>query len=312
MTLVQAFSLSVQKFYALLTSILDTAIPFRFYLKRNNTLKQNKNYPPTELEKGLDQRYTENNENMLSFTLKVWRQKGNDENGEIATYEAHNLSPDMSFLEMLDVVNDRLEIDDIEPIAFDSDCREGICGSCSLVINGQPHGPGGGVTTCQLYMRSFEDKSTITIEPWRAHAFPLIRDLTVDRSAFDRIIQAGGYVSVNTGSAPDANSMLISQDSAEEAMDAAACIGCGACVASCKNASAMLFVSAKLKHLNILPQGQPERNRRTTSMIAAMQKEGFGNCTNEYECEAVCPKNISVEHISFLNREFIKSKVRDN
>jgi succinate dehydrogenase / fumarate reductase iron-sulfur subunit len=309
---VQAFSFSIQKFYAILTSILDTVIPFRFYIKRNDTVEQNTNYLPPELDKDMDQLNTENKEKTLSFTLKVWRQKGNEDNGEIATYEAHNLSPDMSFLEMLDVVNDHLEIDGMEPIAFDSDCREGICGACSLVINGQPHGPGSGVTTCQLYMRSFEDKSTITIEPWRANAFPLIRDLTVDRSAFDRIIQAGGYVSVNTGSAPDANSMLISQDSAEEAMDAAACIGCGACVASCKNASAMLFVSAKLKHLNILPQGQPERNRRTTSMIAAMQKEGFGNCTNEYECEAVCPKNISVEHISFLNREFIKSKIGEN
>ncbi|MEE3235269.1 MAG: succinate dehydrogenase/fumarate reductase iron-sulfur subunit [Candidatus Latescibacterota bacterium] len=248
----------------------------------------------------------------MAFTLKVWRQKGNDHAGEIATYEAKNVSPDMSFLEMLDVVNDSLELEAIDPIAFDSDCREGICGACSLVINGQPHGPGSGVTTCQLYMRSFEDNSTITIEPWRAKAFPLIKDLCVDRSAFDRIIQVGGYVSVNTGSAPDANSMLISQDSAEEAMDAAACIGCGACVASCKNASAMLFVGAKLKHLNILPQGQPERKQRTSSMIEAMQKEGFGNCTNEYECEAVCPKNISADHISFLNRDFIKSKIRDN
>ena len=245
----------------------------------------------------------------MTFTLKVWRQKGASDRGEMVSYPAENISPEMSFLEMLDVVNDQLELKGIEPIAFDSDCREGICGMCSLVINGQPHGPGRGMTTCQLYMRSFTSGTTITIEPWRAKAFPVVRDLCVDRSAFDRIIQAGGYISVNTGSAPDANAMPIAQDLAEEAMDAAACIGCGACVASCKNASAMLFVSAKVKHLNVLPQGQPERQRRTVAMVEAMQAEGFGNCTNEYECEAVCPKEISAGHIAFLNRDFLRAKI---
>jgi succinate dehydrogenase / fumarate reductase iron-sulfur subunit len=194
-----------------------------------------------------------------------------------------------------------------EPVAFDSDCREGICGMCGLVINGIPHGPGHSTTTCQLYMRSFEDFSTICIEPWRAKAFPVIKDLVVDRSAFDRIIQAGGYTSVNTGSAPDANAVLISKDKAEEAMDAAACIGCGACVATCKNASAMLFVSAKAKHLNVLPQGQPERRQRTMAMLEVMDAEGFGNCSNEHECEAVCPKEISTTTIAFLNREFARA-----
>ena len=217
--------------------------------------------------------------------------------------------PEMSFLEMLDVLNEELMRNGEEPIAFDSDCREGICGMCGLVINGIAHGPGKGTTTCQLYMRDFKDGDTIWVEPWRAQAFPVIRDLCVDRSAFDRVIQAGGYTSVNTGSAPDGNAILISKEKTEEAMDAAACIGCGACVASCKNASAMLFVAAKVKHLNILPQGQPERRERTSSMLRAMQSEGFGNCTNEYECEAVCPKEISVSNISFLNREFIRSMV---
>ena len=245
----------------------------------------------------------------MSFTLKVWRQKGASDRGEMVTYPAEGITSEMSFLEMLDVVNDQLELQGVEPIAFDSDCREGICGMCSLVINGQPHGPGSGTTTCQLYMRSFTSGSTITIEPWRAKAFPIVRDLCVDRSAFDRIIQAGGYIAVNTGSAPDANAMPIAQDLAEEAMDAAGCIGCGACVASCKNASAMLFVSAKAKHLNVLPQGQPERNRRTIAMVETMQEEGFGNCTNEYECEAVCPKEISASHIAFLNRDFLRAKL---
>jgi succinate dehydrogenase / fumarate reductase iron-sulfur subunit len=245
----------------------------------------------------------------MNFTLKVWRQKDANTPGEMVTYPAKDINPEMSFLEMIDVVNDQLELSGTVPIACDSDCREGICGMCGLVINGRPHGPGTGTTTCQLYMRSFEDGSTITIEPWRAKAFPVVRDLCVDRSSFDRIMQAGGYVSVNAGSAPDANSIPISQDLSEEAMDAAACIGCGACVASCKNASAMLFVGAKVKQLNILPQGQPERHRRTIAVLESMQEEGFGNCTNEYECEAVCPKDISVGHIAFLNRDFLRAKL---
>jgi succinate dehydrogenase / fumarate reductase iron-sulfur subunit len=225
----------------------------------------------------------------------------------MATYQATRVRPDMSFLEMLDVVNDELVRQGQEPIAFDSDCREGICGACGLVINGLAHGPGKGTTTCQLYMRSFANGSTITIEPWRARAFPVVRDLVVDRSAFDRMVQAGGYISINTGSAPDANALLISQQTAAEAFDAAACIGCGACVAACKNASAMLFVAAKVKHLNLLPQGQPERGKRALAMVEAMQREGFGNCTNEYECEAACPKQISAGHISFLNREYLRA-----
>ncbi|HIG52599.1 MAG TPA: succinate dehydrogenase/fumarate reductase iron-sulfur subunit [Candidatus Latescibacteria bacterium] len=246
----------------------------------------------------------------LSFTINIWRQQGLNDKGHMVSYPLKRVRPEMSFLEMLDVLNGELERKGEElPISFDSDCREGICGMCGLVINGVAHGPGHGTTTCQLYMRSFADGATITIEPWRAAAFPVIKDLVVDRSAFDRIIQAGGYASVNSGSAPDANSMLVSQELASEAFDAAACIGCGACVASCKNASAMLFVSAKVKHLNILPQGQPERHKRTAAMVEAMQQEGFGNCTNEYECEAVCPKEIAVEHISFLNREYLKAKV---
>ena len=309
MIFVRTCNLIFRKFYIGALSIWEELFPKFVSITTNTAQGKTSSANTSEINDFLDQKTNKGNNNSLSFTLKVWRQKNTEEKGQISSYEAVDVSPDMSFLEMLDVVNEKIELDGTQPIAFDSDCREGICGSCSLVINGQPHGPGGGVTTCQLYMRSFEDKSTITIEPWRAKAFPLVRDLCVDRSAFDRIIEAGGYVSVNTGSAPDANSMLISQDTAEEAMDAAACIGCGACVASCKNASAMLFVSAKVKHLNTLPQGQPERKRRTISMLEAMEKEGFGNCTNEYECEAVCPKNISVEHISFLNRDFLKSKI---
>ncbi len=243
----------------------------------------------------------------IDLTLKVWRQKGPEDPGGIETYEARRIQPDMSFLEMLDVVNEGQNRKGLDPIAFDSDCREGICGSCGLVINGIAHGPGTGTTTCQLYMRSFKHGDTIYIEPWRATAFPVIKDLVVDRSAFDRLVQAGGYISVNTGSAPDANSILISQQDAETAMDAAACIGCGACVAACKNSAAMLFVSAKVKHLGILPQGQPERKHRTASMIAAMDQEGFGHCSNEYECEAVCPKEISANNIAFLNREYLRS-----
>ena len=251
----------------------------------------------------------ERRQQKMSVTLKVWRQRNDSEKGKFDTYEVERVVPEMSFLEMLDVLNEELMRNGEEPIAFDSDCREGICGMCGLVINGIAHGPGKGTTTCQLYMRDFKDGDTIWVEPWRAQAFPVIRDLCVDRSAFDRVIQAGGYTSVNTGSAPDGNAILISKEKTEEAMDAAACIGCGACVASCKNASAMLFVAAKVKHLNILPQGQPERRERTSSMLRAMQSEGFGNCTNEYECEAVCPKEISVSNISFLNREFIRSMV---
>jgi len=246
----------------------------------------------------------------MTLTLKVWRQKNLQDRGGLATYQATRIYPDMSFLEMLDVVNQDLVRKGADPIAFDSDCREGVCGMCGLVINGVAHGPGSGATTCQLYMRSFKDGDTIVIEPWRAAAFPIIKDLVVDRSAFDRIIQAGGYISVNTGSAPDGNIIPIAKEVAEEAMDAAACIGCGACVATCKNAAAMLFVGAKVKHLGILPQGQPERMRRIFAMIEAMQEEGFGNCTNEYECEAVCPKEISVEHIAFLNREYLKAKLK--
>jgi succinate dehydrogenase / fumarate reductase iron-sulfur subunit len=245
----------------------------------------------------------------MDFTLHVWRQSGPDTLGEMKTYEALSIPPDASFLEMLDIVNDGLEMQGEEPITFEHDCREGICGSCGMVINGRPHGPGQGITTCQLYMRSFHDGETIVIEPWRAKAFPIIKDLVVDRSAFDRIIMAGGFISVNTGSAPEANSILIPKDSAELAMDAAACIGCGACVAACKNASAMLFVSAKISQLALLPQGQPERRQRVRSMVQAMDAAGFGNCTNEFECEAECPKNISVANIARMNREFLRAKL---
>lgn len=245
----------------------------------------------------------------MDFTLHVWRQNHPDEPGEIKTYEATNIPPDASFLEMLDIVNDGLEVRGEEPITFEHDCREGICGSCGMVINGRPHGPGQGITTCQLYMRSFQDGQAIVIEPWRAKAFPVIKDLVVDRSAFDTIMTAGGYISVNTGSAPEANSILVPKEAAELAMDAAACIGCGACVAACKNASAMLFVSAKVSHLALLPQGQPENRQRVLSMVEAMDAAGFGNCTNEFECEAECPKNISVANITRLNREFLRAKL---
>jgi succinate dehydrogenase / fumarate reductase iron-sulfur subunit len=247
--------------------------------------------------------------NEMSVRLRVWRQKSADDKGGFEEYDAPRLTKDMSFLEMLDVVNEDLQRQGDEPIAFDSDCREGICGTCSLVIDGVAHGHGRGTTTCQIYMRSFKNGATITIEPWRAKSFPVVRDLIVDRSAFDRIIASGGYNSVNTGSAADANATLVSQARSEEAFDAAACIGCGACVATCKNASAMLFVSAKVKHLNTLPQGQPERRERTVAMLKMMDDEGFGHCTNEFECEAVCPKEISVEHIAFLNREYLRSRL---
>lgn len=245
----------------------------------------------------------------MKFTLKVWRQEGPDKKGRLVTYQAHDVSPDMSFLEMLDVVNQQLILKREEPIAFEYDCREGICGSCSLVINGVPHGPDRGITTCQLYMRRFADGETIIIEPWRAKAFPIIRDLVIDRSALDRVMRAGGYISVNTGGAVDGNVLLIGKDRAETAMDAASCIGCGACVAACKNASAMLFVAAKVSHLAALPQGEPERTRRAKAMVASMDREGFGSCGNQYECEAVCPKSISVRFIAQLNREFLRATV---
>lgn len=245
----------------------------------------------------------------MDFTLKVWRQNGPEDTGQLATYAATNIPPDASFLEMLDIVNAGLEAQGEEPIAFEHDCREGICGSCGMMVNGRPHGPGRGTTTCQLYMRSFRDGQTLIVEPWRARAFPIIKDLVVDRSAFDKVIAAGGYISVNTGSAPEANAIPVPKDDAELAMDAAACIGCGACVAACKNASAMLFVAAKIAHLALLPQGQPENRRRVLSMVAAMDAAGFGNCTNEYECEAECPKNISVANIARMNRQYLRSRL---
>ncbi len=240
----------------------------------------------------------------MNLTLYVWRQKNAADKGRMEKYDAPNVSPDMSFLEMLDVVNEGLQKQGIDPIHFDSDCREGICGMCSLVINGVPHGPEKGTTCCQLHMRKFSDGDTIYIEPWRAKAFPVVKDLVVDRSAFDRIIQSHGFVSVNTGGTPDGNALPIPKDDAEKAMDAAACIGCGACVAACKNASAMLFVAAKVSQFAYLPQGQVEREARVTDMIAQMDKEMFGSCTNQFECEAVCPKEISVEVIAKMNREF--------
>jgi succinate dehydrogenase / fumarate reductase iron-sulfur subunit len=244
---------------------------------------------------------------MMNLTLKVWRQKNTSSAGEFVTYEAREVSPDMSFLEMLDVVNEGLIARGEEPIAFDSDCREGICGMCSLVINGIPHGGNKGTATCQLHMRHFHDGQTITIEPWRAKSFPILRDLVVDRMAFDRIIQAGGFVSVNTGGAPDANSVPVPKTDADLAMDAAACIGCGACVAACKNASAMLFVSAKVSHLNLLPQGKPEKDRRVLNMVTQMDAEGFGNCTITGSCEAVCPKEISLDFIAKMNRDYFRA-----
>jgi succinate dehydrogenase / fumarate reductase iron-sulfur subunit len=241
----------------------------------------------------------------LDLRLHVWRQKGPEAKGGFVTYEAPGISPDMSFLEMLDVVNERLIDRGEEPIAFDHDCREGICGTCGVVINGVPHGPRPATTACQLHMRSFEDGDALTIEPWRAAAFPVIKDLVVDRGALDRIIQAGGFISVSTGSAPDGNAILVPKPDADAAMDAAACIGCGACVAACPNASAMLFTAAKASHLGLLPQGQPERYARARKMVAAMDAAGFGACTNHGECEAACPKQIRVEFIARLNRDYI-------
>ena len=245
----------------------------------------------------------------MNLTLRVWRQKNDQDKGKMETYEARDISPDMSFLEMLDTVNEDLVAKSIEPIHFDHDCREGICGACSLVINGIAHGPNRATTTCELRMRHFKDGDTITVEPFRAKAFPVVRDLVVDRSALDRIMQAGGFVSVNTGGAPDANAIPIFKDNAETAMDAAACIGCGACVAACKNASAMLFVAAKVSHLVNLPQGKVEAHERVRKMVAQMDSEGFGNCTNYFECEAVCPKEISVKFIAKMNRERMKAAV---
>ncbi len=240
----------------------------------------------------------------MNFTLKVWRQRNAGDPGKMVEYAAPNISPDMSFLEMLDVVNEGLITRGEEPIAFDSDCREGICGTCSLVINGRAHGGQRGTTVCQLHMRHFTDGETLTIEPWRARAFPVLKDLVTDRGAFDRIIQAGGFVSVNTGGAPDANGLPVAKVDSDRAMDAAACIGCGACVAACKNASAMLFVSAKVAHLSLLPQGRVEKDRRVAQMVAQMDREGFGNCTVTGSCEAVCPKEISLSFIARMNREY--------
>jgi succinate dehydrogenase / fumarate reductase iron-sulfur subunit len=243
----------------------------------------------------------------MKLKLHVWRQKGPKDTGKIVDYNVDDVSPDMSFLEMLDVLNEGLISKGEEPVAFDHDCREGICGSCSLMINGNAHGPERGTTVCQLHMRRFKDGDDVTIEPWRARAFPVVKDLVVDRSAFDRIIQAGGFVSVNTGGAQDANDLPVPKHKADLAMDAAACIGCGACVAACKNASAMLFTAAKVSHLSLLPQGEPERARRALAMVTQMDKEGFGNCTNQFECEAVCPKEISVNFIARMNREYLKA-----
>ena len=241
--------------------------------------------------------------------LKIWRQKDSKSKGRFATYKLSNISPNCSFLEMLDILNDQLIRNNEEPVAFDHDCREGICGMCSLYINGRPHGPDDAVTVCQLHMRKFKDGDTIVIEPWRAKPFPVIRDLMVDRSAFDKIIQAGGYISVNTGGAAEANNILVSKENADLSMDAAACIGCGACVAACKNASAMLFVSAKVSQFALLPQGRVEAKQRVKKMVAKMDELGFGNCTNTYACEAECPKLINRSNIARMNREFICAKV---
>lgn len=246
----------------------------------------------------------------MKLTLQVWRQKNAEDAGHFETYEANEVSPDMSFLEMLDVVNENLIMSGKEPIAFDHDCREGICGSCGLMINGIAHGPGRGVATCQVHMRQFNDGDTIVIEPWRARPFPVIKDLIVNRSAFDRIIQAGGFISVSTGSAPEANSIPIPKRTADYAFDGAACIGCGACVAACPNASAMLFTAAKIGHLGALPQGQPERYDRVVSMVNQMDAEGFGGCTNIGECSAVCPKEISLDFIARMNRDLLVASLK--
>lgn len=243
----------------------------------------------------------------LDLTLKIWRQEGDNQRGRLVTYRADGISPEMSFLEMIDVVNERLTLEGKDPIAFDHDCREGICGMCGAVVNGRPHGPEEGTTLCQLHMRHFEDGDTIVIEPWRSRAFKVIKDLVVDRSPLDKIIQAGGYISINTGGTPDANAIPVPLSDAEKAMDAAACIGCGACVAACPNASAMLFTGAKISHLALLPQGRAEAARRAIRMLSTMDALGFGNCSNETECAAECPKEISITNIARMNREFIKA-----
>ena len=246
----------------------------------------------------------------MNFTLKVWRQSGPDDNGRFETHEIKEVSEDSSFLEMMDQLNELLLSKGIEPVVFDHDCREGICGMCSLNINGFAHGPEDSTTTCQLHMRKFEDGDVITIEPFRARAFPVVRDLVVDRSSFDKIIQAGGFISARTGSAPDGNALPIPKEDSDQAMDAAACIGCGACVASCKNASAMLFTAAKAGHLNMLPQGQAEKDKRALDMVSAMDEAGFGNCRNYGECSAACPEDISLDFIAKLNRDHAKAKLK--
>jgi len=247
----------------------------------------------------------------MKLTLNIWRQSNSEDNGHLVVYEIDNISPDMSFLEMLDVLNEQLLSQGEDPVAFDHDCREGICGACSMFINGEAHGPMAKTTTCQLHMRSFKDGDSIYIEPWRSRAFPVLKDLIVDRSAFDRIIQAGGYVSVSTGSPQDANSLLVSKENADLAMDAAECIGCGACVAACPNGSAMLFTAAKVSHLALLPQGQPERTERVRSMVKAMDDELFGSCTNFGECQDACPKGISIRFIGRMNADYIKANLCD-
>jgi succinate dehydrogenase / fumarate reductase iron-sulfur subunit len=244
----------------------------------------------------------------MDVTLRVWRQAGPDALGRFEAHELDDISPDMSFLELFDVLNERLTERGEEPVAFDHDCREGICGSCAMMINGQAHGPEGGTATCQLHMRKFDDGADITVEPWRAGAFPVIRDLVVDRSALDRIIEAGGYISAPTGSAPEANLMLVPKEASDAAMDAAACIGCGACVAACPNSAAQLFTAAKVAHLGLLPQGQPERYERVEAMVDQME-ELFGSCTNYGECEAACPKEISIDFIALMNRDYFKAKL---
>lgn len=246
----------------------------------------------------------------MNLTLKIWRQKNNKDAGRFVIYNVSDISSDMSFLEMIDVLNEQLIRKGEDPVAFDHDCREGICGMCSMYINGRAHGPWEGTTTCQLHMRAFKDGDTITIEPWRAKGFPVIKDLVVDRSAFDRIIAAGGFVSINTGNAQDANNLPVPKPDADDAFAAAACIGCGACVAACKNSSAMLFVSAKVSQLSLLPQGQVEREARALNMVKQMDEEGFGNCTNTYSCEAECPKEISVENIARMNREYMMANMK--
>ncbi|MFW6267789.1 MAG: succinate dehydrogenase/fumarate reductase iron-sulfur subunit [Marinilabiliaceae bacterium] len=250
-------------------------------------------------------------EKTINIKLKIWRQAGPKAKGRFETYELSDISTDSSFLEMLDVLNEKLIKEGKEPVAFDHDCREGICGTCSIYINGRPHGPDDDITTCQLHMRKFKDGETITLEPWRSAGFPVIKDLIVDRQAFDKIIAAGGYISVNTGGVPDANALPIPKDDADEAMDAATCIGCGACVAACKNGSAMLFVSAKVSQMALLPQGRVEATRRAKNMVAKMDELGFGNCTNTGACEVECPKGISLANIARLNREFLSAKAAD-